>query len=176
MTEEGKKSSNGPDSALEASRLEEVEPPASQQAEPPLPPVSSNQSVQLAVGAQLGRSNFNDLAPEVQHELIKLADKQDQRQFDYHCKSLERQSQIHGDSLRDGAVARKQGIWALSVITGLGLAIVGFGTIFLLVKGEYQWGFTLLITGVGLVGAFLGGAGLPGFLRSLSKGLKGSDT
>ena len=140
------------------------------------PPVSAGQPVQVAVGMQLlGQSDFHSLDKDIQGRYLELADELDRRQYDYYCRSLDQQSAFQEKSLDDGAVARRQGILALTVITTLGLLIGGGGTAFLLFKGEYQWGFTLLMAGLGIVGAFLGGAGLPGFVRNVSRGFRSTE-
>lgn len=140
---------------------------------PPPPPPTAGQNVQVALGMQLmQQSSFDQLDESIQNRLIDLLDEQDRRQFEYYSSWLQHQSDFNKVSLEDSATARKQGLWAMSSVGGLALLIGGAGTLFLLYQGEYQWGFTLLMAGLGIAGAFLGGTGLPGFIRAISSGLR----
>jgi hypothetical protein len=120
-------------------------------------------------------SSFDQLDEQIQSRLIELADEQDRRQYEYFSRALEHQNSYSASALEDGAVARRQGLIALASVGGVALLIGGAGTLFLLYQGEYQWGFTLLMAGLGLVGSFLGGAGLPGFIRTVSRGFRSHD-
>lgn len=112
------------------------------------------------------QSSFESLEPRIQDRLIDLADELDRRQYDYYCRGLDQQGEQYRQTLQDTADVRKQGVVALSVLAGLTIVFGGGAVLYLFSKEEYEQGFTLLMAGLGILGAFLGGSGLPGFLRS----------
>lgn len=124
----------------------------------PMPPMPPGSPVQVAMGMQLmmQRSSFDGLETKVQLEMIQLAGTLDERGFDYSCKVLEERS----------ATRR----WATVAICGIACLLVGVGTFFafrLIEADRFDQAQTLIMTGVGVIGALLGGAGLQSVFKNI---------
>ncbi len=136
-----------------------LEPAAEPAQAVPLPPRMPGEFPQPAVGVQLmmQRSSLDRLDPEIQEKLIQLSDVLDRRGYELATKDLE-----------DRALARKQALYSIS---GFALLVIVAGGIFsglLLASGQFDKAFTLLMAGIGVIGALLGGAGLQSVLKQLS--------
>lgn len=115
---------------------------------------------------QLIRQNaFENLRPEVQKQLIELATAMDRHAFENAQEGLRGQTEIRSKSLADAARGRKQSLVTLSVLAILALIAGTVITVLLIVHGEYQLGHTVMMSGLAVVSALLGGAGLSSLFR-----------
>lgn len=111
------------------------------------------------------QSAFENLQPEIQKQLIDLAASMDRHAFENAQESLKGNAALKRHSIEDGAVGRKQSLITLSVLATLGLAAGTIITILLISAGEHQLGHTVMMSGLAVVSALLGGAGLSTLFR-----------
>lgn len=123
------------------------------------PQLQPDNSLQVALGMQvmMQRSSLDSLSEPIQQEMIRLAETLDERAYQYSCKLLD-----------ERAATRK---WATLAICGFGLVLVIAGAFFankLINADKFEQALTVIMTGIGVVGALLGGAGLQSVFKSLS--------
>lgn len=108
---------------------------------------------------------FENLQPEVQTQLIELATAMDRHAFENAQESLRGQTELRTKAIEDGAKSRRQSLITLSVLAVLGLIAGTTITVLLISEGEYQLGHTVMMSGLAVVSALLGGAGLTSLFR-----------
>ncbi len=99
--------------------------------------------------------------------MIQLSDDMDQRMYDYHCKSLEKEAEYSGQALIEKGAARKQAVWAFGLLGGGCLLLIGAILLVLLFKGQFEVAQVVLISSLTFFAGLFGGSGLPGLLKQL---------
>jgi hypothetical protein len=132
----------------------------------PMPPTPSGQPVQFALGMQLiQQSSFEGLGPDIQKMLIDLARTMDEHAFENAQESMRGHRSLQSEQIADGAAGRKQLYVVLGALACLGLIAGTSVTMLLIFSGEHQLGHTVMMSGLAVVSALLGGAGLSSLLR-----------
>ncbi len=143
----------------------------STQPAPPAPPIpGQNINLALGVGMNLQRTPLEALPHEAQMRMIQLSDDMDQRMYDYHCKSLERDADYSGEALKEKGAARKQALWTFGLLGGGCLLLIGAILVMLLSKDQYQTAQVVLVASLTFFAGLFGGSGLPGLLKQLGGG------
>lgn len=170
-TDEEGKAPSPPQSA--GHPAEDALDPAGTSVLPPLPPAPAGQQVQLALGlALMQRSSFDRLPADTQRELMALADKLDQRQYEFALRSLEKEADFRRDQLSDNGRGRKQILSVIALIT-MCAVLAGTGiTCWFIAKDQYSLAHTVMMSGLAVVSALLGGAGLSSIVQKMSGGNK----
>ncbi len=113
----------------------------------------------------LQRAQLEAMSPEAQMRLIQLSDDMDQRMYDYHCKSLEREADLSSEALKDKGAARKQALWTFGLLGAGCLFLIGAILISLLAKDQFEIAQVVLIASLTFFAGLFGGSGLPGLLK-----------
>ena len=113
--------------------------------------------------------SFDRLDPAVQQQLIQLATQMDKHAFDNAQENLRctHEQSIHHAT--NAGVGRKQ---ILITVGGLGVLCIAAGTIVTLMlinTGQPQLAHTVMMSGLAVGSALLGGAGLSKIVASLGK-------
>jgi hypothetical protein len=119
-------------------------------------PLSENLQVAMGMLVMMQRTSFDRLSVPIQEKMVDLASVMDQRAYDYACKNLDHQKTTRNI--------------ALAILSGFALLLILIGTSFaawMFYKDKLQEAQALILTGIGLIGALLGGAGLQGVLKNL---------
>jgi len=111
------------------------------------------------------QSALDNLQPEIQTQLIELAAAMDRHAFENAQESLKGETELSKKRLEDQAAGRKQALATLSVLAILALAAGTGITILLILAGEHKMGHTVMMSGLAVVSALLGGAGLSAIFR-----------
>lgn len=138
--------------------------PPSQDVEPALPismmpssPGGDGRVVAMGMNLMMQRSSFDSLSPEIQSQMIDMTGVMDERGYEFACQNLSKTADMHR--------------LVLKILAGFagGLILVGAALAYILIQsGKFDQAMTLITTGVAVVGALLGGAGLRSVLRSFS--------
>lgn len=133
------------------------------------PPGVGTPQVNVGLAMQLQRSSLENLPPEVQSSLIEAAVEMDKRGYDYACKNLETSAAVEQKRIADGGVGRKQILIAFGSLAALGVVALAVTAGVLIYKDESQMAHTIVMSALGVAGAFLGGAGLPALFRHFTR-------
>lgn len=120
--------------------------------------------------ALMQRSSFDRLPPETQQQLMTLVDKLDERQYQYAIKNLEQTSDLTTRELAEFGVGRKQLLWTLGTVTVLAMLAGTTVTCWLIATDQPTLAHTVMMSGLAVVSALLGGAGLASILQRMSSG------
>jgi len=117
--------------------------------------------------ALMQRSSFDRLPPEIQQALVHLVDQMDDRGYNYALKSLDQEASLTTMEIDDRGKGRKQVLWVLGTVVVLGLAAGTIVTGLLIDAKQYALAHTMMMSGMGIVGALLGGAGITTLLQKM---------
>ncbi|MFN7131867.1 MAG: hypothetical protein ACK4N5_07285 [Myxococcales bacterium] len=134
---------------------------------PPMPPgTAGSTNLTVALGMQLMQgSALSSLPDPVKREIISLADKMDQRQFEHAQNTMQLQAKSQSEQLQDHASGRRE-ILSLTWRFGVGLLVCGTAIVLALIfAGKPDIAQFVLKDGLALVGAMFGGAGLSSVFR-----------
>jgi hypothetical protein len=136
---------------------------------PPAPPgVQGATQLTVALGMQLmgqGQGGWANLPDDLKREIIMLTDRMDERQFKHAQGYLENESKENERDTKDHAVGRREILVLTGLLAALGLAVGTFITIKLIDVNKPELAYTVMMSGLSIVTALLGGAGLSSLLR-----------
>ena len=174
VAEDGSGGSGPPSSPVgkDLAKADGGKPPAvpspAQQATLNTPPLPPGAQFNVAMGVMQKPDLFATLSPELQREMLTAVDKIDQRGFQHAQEHLASDERIKTKQLEERSKGRKH----LYVLAGIGLLLgVGSGltvTIMLINAGKHELAYTVMMSGIGVVGAFLGGTGVASALKKAS--------
>lgn len=116
------------------------------------------------------QSSFDRLTPEIQQELIRLADQMDDRGFQYAQKSLEKEAELERDGIEDRSKGRTHILWVIGGVTVLTMGSGTLITCLLINASQYALAHTVMMSGFAVISALLGGAGLSTLLQKMTSG------
>lgn len=141
-----------------------------------LPPTPPGQQLNLNVGMQLvqqSAAGFDRLDKAVQQQMLTLAEKMDRHAFENAQSNLQCNHEARLKGIEGTTIGRKQVLILVGSLAGAGLVAGTVITGMLIHAGQSQLAHTVMMSGLGVVGSLLGGAGITTLLRDLGGSKKG---